>query len=83
MQLDQLVQIIGSVAEQCLPSIIRFLLKWYEGQTQNLNYMKQNQPNDQTNQSNSLKVPHKLKQQQMIQAKQLFNMLIISFLFIK
>ncbi len=75
MQLDQLVQIIGNVAEQCLPSLVRFLFKWYEGQIQNLNYIKQNQPNEQNNQQTSSKVPFKVKQQQMIQAKQLVNYL--------
>lgn len=73
MQLDQLVQTIGNVAEQCLPSIVRFLIKWYEAQIQNLNHIKQVQQQQQTeqaNQTSSSKIPYKAKQQQIIQAKQ-------------
>ena len=32
---------MGSVAEQCLPSLTRSLLIWHESQMSNLNYLKQ------------------------------------------
>lgn len=43
IQLDQLVQTMGQLAEKCLPSLVRSLLIWYESQMSNLNYLKQQQ----------------------------------------
>lgn len=43
VQLDQLVQTMGQLAEKCLPSLVRSLLIWYESQMSNLNYLKQQQ----------------------------------------
>lgn len=74
LQLDQLVQTIGNVAEQCLPSQVRFLLTWHEKQIQNLTHMKQMQQvqqAEQMNQASASKIPLKTRQQQLIQAKQL------------
>jgi hypothetical protein len=73
LQLDQLVQTLGNVAEQCLPSLVRFLIKWHDAQMQNLNHFKQihqTQQSEQASQLSSLKIPQKAKQQQLIQAKQ-------------
>jgi len=41
LQMDKLVMTMGSVAEQCLPSLTRSLLIWHESQMSNLNYLKQ------------------------------------------
>jgi len=40
-QFDQLVQTMGQVAEQCLPSLTKALLVWHESQMSNLSYLKQ------------------------------------------
>ena len=61
------------MAEQCLPSLVRFLIKWHDAQMQNLNHFKQiqqTQHSEQASQLSSLKIPQKAKQQQLIQAKQ-------------
>lgn len=71
------MQTLGNVAEQCLPSLVRFLLKWYEAQIINLNFLRQQQQQQlqQTESTSQLaaqasKLPNKTRQQQMIQAKQ-------------
>lgn len=46
------MQTLGNVAEQCLPSLVRFLLKWYDAQLLNLNFLKQQHMQQQMMQQN-------------------------------
>jgi hypothetical protein len=87
IQLEQLVMTMGAVAEQCLPSLLRTLLIWFESQLNNLNYLKQQQQIIQKQQADAAqtantnsKVNLKVKQQQLLQAK-LFVLFLIYFIY--
>ena len=65
---------MGNVAEQCLPSLTRTLLVWHESQLSNLNFLKQQQPQLQSDASSfstmaNTKTNLKSKQQLLTQAK--------------
>ena len=65
---------MGNVAEQCLPSLTRTLLVWHESQLSNLNFLKQQQQQLQSDASSfstmaNTKTNLKSKQQLLTQAK--------------